>query len=477
MLQHDTRIERVADQSFPAEIDLLLPDSFVKKHGISGKNPLTLEYGLQTATVHFETTSATSSIKIRESLAYRFTLLEEITYSFHFHSTTRRLVIGPLVGVLIYRMAATEEGPFGGITDFCREIVQTCRTRGGLGFIFTVEQISEENDIVNGWTYYNYHWIKRKFPVPRCVYNRIGSRRTEEKEETREKISIIKSKGALFFNEQFLDKWHIHERMSILPETAPFSPYTKLYTGAGSLEAMLEKHPYIYLKPSSGSLGRGIIRLARTSNGYVCQYASLNGTVTCRYETFGTLHQMLHSRIGKQHYLMQQGLHLIKYRGGIVDFRALVQKSKYGKWSITSVVGRSAPTSKSIVSNVARGGTMVSLDRSLIAAGFSPMERKTITASVRQHALSIARLFEQCIEGHYAELGIDLGVDKNGKVWLLEINSKPSKTNNSLANASKGSRPSVIRLVDYCFYRSGYIRPAPKKTPRTKHHTRRRSSS
>ncbi|WP_286886120.1 YheC/YheD family protein [Aneurinibacillus sp. UBA3580] len=477
MPQHYTRIQPIPDQSLPTAIDLQLPTSFVKKHGISGKNSLNLTYGLQTVKVAFETVTTAAPVRIRESLARRLHLLEEeMAYGFYFHAETRELIVGPLVGVLIYRMAPTEEGMFGGITDFCREVSQTCRLRGGLGFIFTLDQISQENNTADGWTYHNNHWIKRRFPLPKCVYNRIGSRRIEEKEETKEKIAILKNKGVLFFNEQFLDKWHIYERMSRLPENASFSPYTELYTGVASLSAMLQKHPYIYLKPSSGSLGRGIIRLARTNGGYVCQYASLNGTVIRRYRTLGTLHQMLRSRIGKQQYLMQQGLHLIKMRGGIVDFRALVQKNRYGEWSITSVVGRSAPTSKSIVSNVARGGTMLPLGGALTAAGFPPMTRNMVAASIRKHALLIARLFEKCVEGHYAELGIDLGVEKSGKVWLLEINSKPSKTNNALANAGKGSRPSVIRLVDYCFYRSGFIPSAPKKTPQAKRRPRRRSS-
>lgn len=477
MTKHDTRVQRTADTAFPSGTDLQLPASFVNTHGISGTRPIELVYGLQKVLVDFEVTAAGSAVRIRDSLARRLQLLEdELAYGFHFHPDTRRLFIGPLVGVLIYRMSPTDEGPFGGITPFCREIAEACRKRGGLGFIFILEQISEENDTVEGWTYHNQQWIKRDFPLPQCVYNRIGSRRIEEKTETQEKIAALKEKGVLFFNEQFLDKWQIHQRLSLLPEAASFSPHTELYQGAASLTGILQKYPYIYVKPSSGSLGRGIIRIMRTKDGYICQYGSVNGTVTRRYSTFGPMHQMLRSRIGKQPYLLQQGLQLIKLRGGIVDFRALVQKNKHGEWSITSIVGRSAPTSSSIVSNIARGGTMLSMQRTLKAAGFPPIECTSISTSIRHHALLIARLFEQSMDGHYAELGIDLGVDKSGKVWLLEINSKPSKTNNALANASKGPRPSVIRLVDYCFYRSGYLPAAAKKTPKLKRRTRRRSS-
>lgn len=82
------------------------------------------------------------------------------------------------------------------------------------------------------------------------------------------------------------------------------------------------------------------------------------------------------------------------------------------------------------------------------------------TEAVLKHvALQVARMLENGLEGHYAEFGIDLGVDTNGHIWLLEVNSKPSKstTASKISPASPNRpRPSVIRMLDYAAYLSGY---------------------
>ncbi|UUZ93293.1 YheC/YheD family protein [Paenibacillus sp. P25] len=63
--------------------------------------------------------------------------------------------------------------------------------------------------------------------------------------------------------------------------------------------------------------------------------------------------------------------------------------------------------------------------------------------------MQIAKGIETQVPGHFAELGIDLALDTRGRVWLLEVNSKPSKDDNTPLQAGKKMRPSVKRLVQY----------------------------
>ena len=55
-------------------------------------------------------------------------------------------------------------------------------------------------------------------------------------------------------------------------------------------------------------------------------------------------------------------------------------------------------------------------------------------------------------QGQFGELGVDLAITRSGKIYLLELNSKPSKADNTLTLPSPKGRPSVHRLLDYTLF-------------------------
>jgi glutathione synthase/RimK-type ligase-like ATP-grasp enzyme len=155
-------------------------------------------------------------------------------------------------------------------------------------------------------------------------------------------------------------------------------------------------------------------------------------------------------------YQAQQGLNLIEIQKRPVDFRAVVQKNATGKWTLTSVVARTA-SSQHFVSNLARGGTLSTVSeavaRSNIFAGKEGASKRLRTA-----ALTIAEGIDKHIPAHFGELGIDLALDTNGRVWLLEVNSKPSKSDNTPLNQENDNkiRPSVRNVIQYSRFLSGF---------------------
>jgi glutathione synthase/RimK-type ligase-like ATP-grasp enzyme len=368
----------------------------------------------------------------------------------------------PALGILVAGLSTTEAGPFGIITSFCREVVQACQAKGKMAYIFTLDQIPSPGQRITGWTYANEEWELRNFPLPVCVYNRIGSRGIETRETTRQKIHWLKQQGVIFFNEQFLDKWQIHKKLKNT-EVGISIPETDLFNTITTLSDYMRKYPVVYLKPVHGSLGRRIIRLSRAGGAFVCEHTTGSGHLVRKtFKSAGTLYAWIKKIKGKRNFVIQQGIPLIRHKEAIVDFRALVQKNRYGSWSITSMVGRLGPAN-SIVSNVARGGSLITLTESLTHAHTLPFNAEDLSARIKQKALQIARVFEQHTDGNYAELGIDLGLDTMGKIWLIEINSKPSKNDSSVPHIQRGPRRSVIRLVNYSLFLGGYVFPRRKK--------------
>ncbi|SFF98612.1 YheC/D like ATP-grasp [Planifilum fulgidum] len=442
-------IQVVPDHTFPQSINMVMSRSLAEKLHLA-HFPVWVKFGSKVAKGWIAVHSAKSSlIRISSKLARSLRLPDHLSLCASYDPQSHCLRIGPFLGILINTQATPNQPIFGAMTRFLEECALTGQERGVCVAVFTPEQIMAENGTTKGWLFQSRKWQLRELPFPDVLYNRITSRRIERRPRLQNILRFLRMQhGVCVFNKTFLDKRQVHETLmrdprmqNMLPETHPYHPHR--------IRPMLNRHGILYLKPTNGSLGSGIIRLIKTGRYIVCQYATANGTTTRVYRKVDTAITHLNRRVKGSSYLIQQGLHLVTSRGRPVDFRVLVQKNLHGNWAITSVVGRIA-NDQHIVSNLARGGTV--RKASDVLAELDPHQSKPSISKIRSTALEVANTFEELVDGHYAELGIDLAVDKSGKIWLLEINSKPSKTDDTVINPSLTTRPSVIRLIEYTLY-------------------------
>jgi len=360
------------------------------------------------------------------------------------------LQLGPILGILVQNTLENQpQTPFGKLTIFFEEVLQIARAKGVCAYIFTLHDLNMQSGYISGWTLKNNKWKKSLFPFPHVIYNRVSSRKYEEK-LLRSITQLQRTYQFIFFNHRFLNKWEVYLQLSSTP-IRKIMPKTVLYKGALSIKEMLQKYPVIYLKPTNGALGQGIIRVEKKANHYRAQITRTQGSTTKEFKTYGRLFKYLKPRLVKRSYLVQEGLNLIRYQNRPIDFRILVQKDAQGKWATTSMVARIA-NDRHIVSNLAQGGTQSTVMETIRLA--DPALAKRITRKqFREYALAIAKHLESTIDGNFAEFGIDLGLDTNGRLWLLEVNAKPSKTGDAKPNEP---RPSVNRLIQYVLHVSSY---------------------
>jgi hypothetical protein len=292
-------------------------------------------------------------------------------------------------------------------------------------------------------------------PAADVFYNRLTSRKLENKPSVQHFLKEVKSSfGSQFFNEKFLDKTEVFDALAHDPSLSRYLPESHLFKNYAMLKTMCARHPVVFLKPIRGSLGKGIIRISRTESGYQSLTAQVGGTRKQSYTSLAKLFASLSGKMKTTRYQIQQGLNLIEIEHRPVDFRALVQKNLTGKWNITSIVGRTAG-SQHFVSNLARGGTLSTVKEAVARATLPAQVKGKIAGRLQKTALDIAQGIDKYIPAHFGELGIDLAVDSNGKIWLLEVNSKPSKNDNTPIGASK-IRPSVKQVIEYARYLSGF---------------------
>jgi hypothetical protein len=195
-----------------------------------------------------------------------------------------------------------------------------------------------------------------------------------------------------------------------LPETYWFTPEKAL--------SMLKSYSTIFIKPDKGSGGSGIIRVRRTRNGYEVRCHKKR-----KYVRSKSLYKAIQSfQNPSKKYLVQEGLHLARYKGTIFDIRVYMQKP-YSKWVISGMVARVAAPNL-YVTNYQKGGHGEPLDKVLSKLFQGKGKVNKSMSKIKNLSDITARTLSKKYS-HIRELGIDFAIEENGELWILEANRKP----------------------------------------------------
>lgn len=195
-----------------------------------------------------------------------------------------------------------------------------------------------------------------------------------------------------------------------LPETYWMTPYTTA--------RMLRAYPVVFIKPNHGSGGNGIIMAKRLSNGYLLRCGH-------RFKIVGmnSVYNAIRSfRKKSERYIVQRGLRLAKYRGTIFDIRVYMQKPE-SEWVIAGMAARVAAKNR-FVTNYHKGGHGENL-HTVISTLFHHDKNMVDDRidKIKNLSYLIAETLNKRHELH--ELGIDICLEKNGRIWIIEANSRP----------------------------------------------------
>ena len=392
------------------------------------------------------------SSKVMEYL--QLPLLKELTIT---ATGSKELAIGPLIGIMASRSKKRTLPPFTSQNNLLREFLTYALNIKCLGFVFYPEDVDMINHKISGFFLTTDQqgyttWKKHVFPLPDTVYDRIMFRTQERKKLTKEVASYFIRNNIPFFNPKFLSKWETYGVLLTNPALHRYLPDTKKYDRPESLIKFLEIYKTVYLKPINGSLGKDIIRILLVPEGYRFQYRKKKVSVTGVWPTPQELSTELPKLIDSKHYIMQQGLELIKYNGRFFDIRVLMQKNGQGQWVNTSTVARVAEEG-SIFPNVAAGGvpkSMETLWHNLTSADWFSSQTYAQTIQI---SLASAETLESSL-GTFGEIGLDIGIDSLGNIWIIEINSKPSRKVFP-ADHPQLKKMSIKLPMDYAAYLAG----------------------
>jgi hypothetical protein len=346
--------------------------------------------------------------------------------SLHTFIENETLYIGPLIGIFTAGFTPFPQRPIGERSVFFSKLLSVNKTVGALPFVFGEQHINWEQATITGYFYQDNNWKTIDVPFPNVIYDRLPNRKSERN------IKLIQVKERLqteylipWYNPGFFNKLDIYERLQQDSSVSRYLPETHPFTSFSTIEKMLAKYGHVYLKPKNGSLGLGIHQIIydKLEDAYFCRYQDDTGVN--RLRKFLSLEKLFSTVFAKKNLanmLVQQGIHLLRQEQRFIDFRIHTNKDDIGAWHVTALAAKVAG-SGSVTTHKRSGGETKTLKEI-----FSKEESEIFKEKLSEAALVLSEAIENHMEGIIAEIGFDLGIDKNGEIWFFEANSKPGRS-------------------------------------------------
>lgn len=307
------------------------------------------------------------------------------------------------------------------------ELSRVGRRRGVRVVVFKPEDLRCEQG-VRGYVYDHRRrrWHQVEIGWPDIVYNRVPRRSIEARPDVQEALQRLQREGVPVFNPGFLNKWTIYQVLSRDPKTAGHVPPTRPLRSVDDVRRGLKEWGAVYLKPVGGSLGRGIIFLLRRADGYV-YHAFLHRRYRKGWRSrWRELRRLLVEAVDGRRYIIQAAIRRPHYKGRPFDVRCLLQKPGSHGWRVVGAAARVAAPGR-VLTHVPRGGERCEIRRALEAAFGDEVAVERILARLDRVAVDAAKAIDQHHRGLFAELSVDLTLDRQGRPWVLECNAKPAR--------------------------------------------------
>lgn len=431
--------------------EIKMSRSLCKQWNLTAGVATFLQFGQSIETVNIIETVAykVPTIEISAFLAEKLTIPFEI-FPIHclYKQDENKLRLGPIIACITNQMYH-EKVEFGSMTTFFEELARYAKLHH---ILFYIMPLTKLEDLFYGYTFYQDEWRKLELPEPNSVYNRVSSRDFEVSNLFAELSRYLQEKNIDYFNRSFFNKWDVHVILASFPEIDRFLPNACLFDDYDTFVEILTIYNSIFIKPVHGSQGRQILRIETEESKYIVYYPSFSSETSTIFNSSYLLYNRLKERLKSQPFIIQQGLDLIQINDCPVDFRVLCVKKTESQWKVVSSVARIS-AKKKMVSNLAQGGEQ-KRPLEVLTEIYDEKLAKQYLKLMGELALEVAKIISENHDGLFGELGVDIALDNQGKLWIIEVNSKPSKGETD--GTTTQIRPSSRAIINYLAYLSGF---------------------
>ncbi|BAU27862.1 YheC/D-like protein [Aneurinibacillus soli] len=416
---------------------------------------LPLYFGSTNKEVHLSTNDQLDQNEIHISEDILTALRIPLSPLYHIRYDNSQFHLGPFIGILV----SSSHEFLRERVHFLDSFIVDYPSIGGAILTFSLEGVNPDDLSIHGFMYNpkNHQWIEGTYSYPSAMFSILEVSLTDKWQEFQyiTKHFSTHLQGNIYNYPNF-GKWEMHQWLQTTPKVEPYLPETTLYKDPEDLYEMLKNHQHVYVKPTLGRLGQGVVTCSLHHYGVSVRFQDHHGNHRLVLSTPPEFYSFFKKRLSPEEYIIQQSLSLLSTDQRIVDFRLMLVKDQCGKWSNTGLFSRYG-AKNSIVSNITAGGyarwgqdTLVDLLDS------SYEEAQKWEEQMTGIAVDAAEVMES-YGIHAGNLGFDLAIDQNRKLWLLEINNQNPDHYIALA---AGQEDALVRArrynLLYCKYLAGF---------------------
>lgn len=362
----------------------------------------------------------------------------------------------PLFGVLLLAIPRGQKPGAG-----WRQLEQFTHAAGLRACWFSIRDVDLQHNRVDAWICKRSAngvrtWQKTRLRLPDVVYDNVPVP-TRNREDVMRIKRHLRQKGIPYFNPPLGTKPQLGKWLQSYPALYQHHPETLFQPSCTDVPALLKRHRAVYLKPFLGRGGIGILEISQlktpnaNANANAATYqvrSSLygaQGKELHKQMTHAELLSFLQNEFRRTRYFLQAGCDLMHIDRCKIDIRAHMQRDRQGRWQCVGLVVKQGKAN-AIVSNYHLGGALHT---------WAWLQQRTqaqqIPLPTEQQVIVLAQKIATAYAAkapHLGCLGFDLGIDTRGRIWLLDINSPPSR---SLLPPA-GRRRSLQLIAEFASY-------------------------
>lgn len=279
-------------------------------------------------------------------------------------------------------------------------------------FYFTPSRVNLKQKRINGLFYENGKWIEREVGYPNVIFNAGGTLTTKQDE-----IVDILQEEIPFTSHPIGDKISVYKRIKKSGQFTQYLVPSEKLVDDTTIFLYLDKYKSIIIKPLAGAKGEGIIYAEKKDKNFLLKTVEMEHHYSKR-ELKEWIVELLQL---DETYLVQPFIHSKTKTGLSFDLRLHVQKDGQGKWKLTAIYPRIA--NSGVVSNLSIGGYTSYLP-DFLKQQFEN-EFYNVQRYLEVFAIQFSTHFDSLYDEPLDELGIDVGLDENQKIWIYEVNWRP----------------------------------------------------